>query len=572
MPLFSSDRRLDGDGETVRWRFVAVFVVVVCLATGFLVWLGYVATREWQRGAELLLHRRQAQAMTLVSAALSRDMEGTWTRIIVPINQSMLEEDPPYDLLEQTARAFARFPYPESFIFWRADGRENGVTYVFNRAERQPPWDNSHETDDPFPVVMLRDPLPLRDVVAAARQQAKASSRFIVLELDIAGVSYQVVAHLLFTSTKPHVLSGFAAFTVNVPWVRQEYFGPLLQQVSRIGGNEDTLSFAVTDDRGTLVTTTGPARTQPDDPQRHFPFLFLDPMVIASLSSPRSVVHEWTVRVQVSQDDTLLGAQRGARVTFSLMAVAAAISVIALLMALKAVRASTRLASAKSDFVSAVTHELKTPLSLIRLVGDTLARRRYTTTETVQDYARLLSEEASRLSRSIDNLLAYARYSGPPEEKAIEFTSNDVRDLVEEALERFGPTLEQLGFQLRVDVPDDLPHVSGDRAAIVQAMENVIHNAIKYSGQARVLNIVGRAEGRYVQVKFVDRGAGIGKEDIGHVFERFYRGRNTTRDGSGLGLAIAQRIVRHHGGDIAIRSAVGAGTEVELLLLAARAS
>ena len=203
MPLFSSDRRLDGDGETVRWRFVAVFVVVVCLATGFLVWLGYVATREWQRGAELLLHRRQAQAMTLVSAALSRDMEGTWTRIIVPINQSMLEEDPPYDLLEQTARAFARFPYPESFIFWRADGRENGVTYVFNRAERQPPWDNSHATDDPFPVVMLRDPLPLRDVVAAARQQAKASSRFIVLELDIAGVSYQVVAHLLFTSTKP---------------------------------------------------------------------------------------------------------------------------------------------------------------------------------------------------------------------------------------------------------------------------------------------------------------------------------------------------------------------------------
>ena len=295
-------------------------------------------------------------------------------------------------------------------------------------------------------------------------------------------------------------------------------------------------------------------------------------MVIASLSSPRSVVHEWTVHVQVSQDDTLLGAQRGARVTFSLMAVAAAISVIALLMALKAVRASTRLASAKSDFVSAVTHELKTPLSLVRLVGDTLARRRYTTTETVQDYARLLSEEASRLSRSIDNLLAYARYSGPPEEKAIEFTSNDVRDLVEEALERFGPTLEQLGFQLRVDVPDDLPHVSGDRAAIVQAMENVIHNAIKYSGQARVLNIVGRAEGRYVQVKFVDRGAGIGKEDIGHVFERFYRGRNTTRDGSGLGLAIAQRIVRHHGGDIAIRSAVGAGTEVELLLLAARAS
>ena len=97
-------------------------------------------------------------------------------------------------------------------------------------------------------------------------------------------------------------------------------------------------------------------------------------------------------------------ALRDARRTFLFLAFSAFVTLLALMLTVRAVRSDAALASMKSDFVSAVTHELKTPLALIRLVGDTLTNRRYSTPEAVQDYARLLSQEASRLGDSIDTL------------------------------------------------------------------------------------------------------------------------------------------------------------------------
>jgi two-component system phosphate regulon sensor histidine kinase PhoR len=263
---------------------------------------------------------------------------------------------------------------------------------------------------------------------------------------------------------------------------------------------------------------------------------------------------------------------QGARGVFVLITLAAAVSMLALLLTVRAIRANTILASMKSDFVSGVTHELKTPLALIRLVGDTLARGRYASTETILEYATLLSEAASRLSQSIDNLLTYARYSDPNTQAAIELAPADVGDLVEGALECFMPTLEQRGFQLEVDVPPELPQVSADRPAMIQAIENVIDNAIKYSDARRVLRISARATGTYVRITLADCGTGIAQEDIGRVCDRFFRGRNSKASGSGLGLAIAHRVLRCHGGKVRIRSALNVGTEVDLLLLTATRS
>src|SRR4029434_3628067 len=120
---------------------------------------------------------------------------------------------------------------------------------------------------------------------------------------------------------------------------------------------------------------------------------------------------EWTVHVRSLPDQTLLATLQGARRMFVLISIAAGAGLVALVLMVRADRASAALASMKSDFVAAVTHELKTPVAFIRLVGDTLANGRYTSPKTVQEYAGLLSVEASRLGGSIDNLLTYARYS-----------------------------------------------------------------------------------------------------------------------------------------------------------------
>src|SRR6185369_16502228 len=106
-------------------------------------------------------------------------------------------------------------------------------------------------------------------------------------------------------------------------------------------------------------------------------------------------VREWTVNVRSLPDQTLLATLQGARRMFFLITVAAVASLLALVLTVRADRASAALASMKSDFVAAVTHELKTPVAFIRLVGDTLANGRYTSPKTVQEYAGLLSVEAT---------------------------------------------------------------------------------------------------------------------------------------------------------------------------------
>ena len=559
-----------GRDTTNRWGTVAVLSLILCAATGALVWVGFVTTREWSRGTSLLLERRQAEALSLIGAALNRDLRGAWTRVLVPFNSLSIEEDPPVAMMQLTSRAFARFPYPESLLVWKRQADGTSVTHVFSRTDRQPPWVEGTPADnEPFPVVVTRNPPALRDVMDQLQRLAVGGRPFAVLESHIDGEPYQVVGHFIYMPTKPHALLGVAAFTVNLQWVRHEYFGPLLEQVAQIGRFEDSLSVAILDNHGVVVAGTG-SQPIPEGPQWSFPLLFVDPSVVGPMTGSESVPERWNIRVWPHADNTQLAALGAAQHMFALMTLAAAATVFALLVTLRAVRAQALLASMKSEFVSNVTHELKTPVALVRLVGDTLASGRYTSTDTVREYARLLLQESARLTKSINSMLAVAKYAGLSDRRTTELRAAEVCDLVNGSLECLRPTLEQLEFDLQVDVPRDLPGVLADRQATIQVMENVIDNAIRYSTTFHALSIRAAVDGRHVRVTFADRGVGIADDDLERVFERFYRGRNAKEGGSGLGLAIARHILHSQRGRISISSTVNVGTEVSLLLLIAK--
>ena len=550
---------------------MAVLSLVLCMATGALVWLGFVTTREWSRGTSLLLERRQAEALSLIGTALNRDLRGAWTRVLVPFTSMILEEDPPLAMMQLTSRAFARFPYPESLLVWKRQVDGTSVTYAFSRTDRQPPWiEGKPEDSEPFPVVLTRNPPALRDLVVQLQRLAVDGRTFAVLEASINDVPYQVVGHFIYMSAQPHALLGVAAFTVNLQWIRQEYFGPLLKQVARIGRFEDSLSVAILDHQGAVVAGTG-SQPIPEGVQWSFPLLFIDPSVVGPMmGGSESVAEQWSIRVWPHADNTQLVALRAAQNMFALMTLAAAATVFALLVTLRAVRARALLASMKSEFVSNVTHELKTPVALVRLVGDTLASGRYTSADTVREYARLLLQESARLTKSINSMLAVAKYAGTSDRRTTDLRATEVSDLVDGSLECFRPTLDQLEFDLQVDVPRSLPSVLADRQATIQVMENVIDNAIQYSTTAHVLSIHAVVDGRYVRVTFTDHGVGIADDDLERVFERFYRGRNAKEGGSGLGLAIARHILHSQRGKISISSTVNVGTKVSLLLLIAK--
>lgn len=539
---------------------------VLCAAVAALLWLGWVATSSWRHQTQELVERQEAEALALTAEALSRDMRGVWSTMLTSVNEVALDEDPPFDLLQLTAKAFARFPYPESFVVWRnADSGE--TTFAFNRTERPPAWDSAGGTaSGPFPVALRANPPHIEPLIAQLRQ-VPSTTPFALTNIELAGVPYQVVAHVFFSPTPPYRVSTIVAFTVNMDWVRREYFQPLIQQLARIGGNTSAVSLVVQDEQGRKIAQTEKQSQDGRIFERRFELAFLDPRML-----PRQTQHripQWTLSVRPAAQNALLPVQNASLVGFSLIALAAMVSAAAMLLTARAVRANAVVASMKTEFVTTVTHELKTPVALVRLVGDTLARGRYHSTDTIEEYAGLLSQCAARLSHSIDSLLTYSRYTDvlsgmPPHASPV-----DVSEVIDDALEEFRPLLGSRGFDLTVDVPETLPSITADRRAIVQVFASVIDNAIKYSTDSHTLKIVGRATGSVVRVTISDQGEGIPEHDIARVFERFYRGKNVRQGGSGLGLTIAQRIVNCHRGHINIRSVVGVGTDVELTMPAA---
>jgi signal transduction histidine kinase len=230
-------------------------------------------------------------------------------------------------------------------------------------------------------------------------------------------------------------------------------------------------------------------------------------------------------------------------------------------------RRETEMARLKSDFVANVSHDLKTPLSVIRMFGETLEMGRVTDEGGRQEYYRVITREAERLSRLIDNVLDFSRIEGG--RRRYERVPTAVEPLLREALDAFAYPLQQQGFKVELVVAPDLPEVAMDPEAIGQALSNLVDNAIKYSAEDRVLSVAARVEGSELLLSVADRGVGIPASEQARIFEKFYRvGRSDTqgRRGSGVGLALVRHVVGAHGGRVTVESAPGQGSRFTLRL------
>jgi signal transduction histidine kinase len=235
------------------------------------------------------------------------------------------------------------------------------------------------------------------------------------------------------------------------------------------------------------------------------------------------------------------------------------------------------LAQIKSSFVSNVSHELKTPIALIRLAVETLEMRRLSSPEDTEKFLRSISREAMRLNQLVDNILDFSRLEAG--KKVFQFTAVNVLDIVRDAVDSFRPRLEDQGFRLEVELPDALPAVRGDGAALTQCVLNLLDNAMKYSKTRREVRVAvatregGTGAAPAVTVSVSDRGIGISPRDQKSIFEKFVRietGLVHDVKGAGLGLSLVDQIMRAHGGRIELKSALGEGSTFTLVLPAAR--
>ena len=237
-----------------------------------------------------------------------------------------------------------------------------------------------------------------------------------------------------------------------------------------------------------------------------------------------------------------------------------AMAIFALVIA-RAVGRQMRLTRLRNDLVATVTHELKTPLASIRLLVDTLLEERQWDEPRARDYLQLVAKENMRLSRLIDNFLAFSRMER--NKHAFEFARIDPANVVDAVMEAVPESFHAPGCELRTDVADGLPPIYADGDALVTVVLNLLDNAHKYSGEQKHIVLRAYTDRANVCFEVGDNGIGLSRGAARRVFRRFYQvDRRVSRGtgGVGLGLSIVQFIVRAHGGRVRVRSRPGQGS------------
>jgi len=234
-------------------------------------------------------------------------------------------------------------------------------------------------------------------------------------------------------------------------------------------------------------------------------------------------------------------------------------------LTLRTVSRELAVARLKSQFVSAVSHEFRTPLTGIRHYGEMLLHDRVTTEERRHHYYAQVVGAAERLSRLVEDVLDFARMEEGRQQYKTE--PIDTTSWLRGSASEFKATLTT-DRRVECAIPDVLPAILGDAAALTRAIQNLLDNAVKYSPASPTVWLSARAEEGEVFVDVRDEGVGIPRDEQAHVFDRFFRGRETasTTRGAGLGLSLVQHIVAAHGGRVSLSSEPGRGTTMTVAL------
>ena len=224
------------------------------------------------------------------------------------------------------------------------------------------------------------------------------------------------------------------------------------------------------------------------------------------------------------------------------------------------------LAETRSQFVSSVSHELKTPLTAISMFAETLQLRPHEA-KVANEYLETIVQECGRLSRLVDGILRFSRIERSA--MAYQFHAVFPGDVVEAAMRTLQHVLTRQGFRVAIHIDDDVPAMRADRDALHDAVLNLLSNAMKYSGDARDIAVELRKDAHHAVIRVTDHGCGIPASEQERIFRKFYRvpcRQNESIPGTGLGLTIVAHTVKAHGGRVAVKSVVGAGSVFSIFL------
>ena len=237
---------------------------------------------------------------------------------------------------------------------------------------------------------------------------------------------------------------------------------------------------------------------------------------------------------------------------------------LGVILILRDIAREKHLARLRSDFISNVTHELKTPLTSIRMYAESLIMGRVKSDSVQKEYLSVIVNETDRLKRMINNILEFSKMEkGKPE---YHFVNSNLASILKSAIHEMNYWFEKEQFEVVTEL-DETIYAEVDPEKMKQVIDNLLSNAIKYSTDTKKIFIRLFKKPEHVCIEVEDRGMGIPEDKFSRIFEQFYRiEQKESISGTGLGLTVVKEIIEAHDGTISVTSEIGKGSKFVIML------
>jgi signal transduction histidine kinase len=404
----------------------------------------------------------------------------------------------------------------------------------------------------------FRDDQVEADVATLVSSIKITNSHTYLAYVSIGGERQQVFLHLVDDDGDepklPHINQiGYVGFAIQSEFLANSYFGPLLKKhLARLASSSSDIfdnqaEGAIFDGGGKRVGSSPPEVSGPFTVQER-------------ISKRMDVLPGWTMRAELSKGTAVLFDQthfaRGVSVFFMITG----ILIAALVMIGMTTARELEVSRTKTEFVASMSHEFKTPLSIIRGFVETLHLNRVRDDFQREEYFRIIEAEIHRLSNMIDRVLEVSKIEAGLKHYEPEVVN--VGELIEETLTSLSHELDKKAFLVERDIEIRLPEAHVDPLAFSQALLNLITNAVKYSDTEKKIVVRAVCNRDRLEISVSDCGIGIPKREQVRIFERFYRaGQSAAKTaGAGLGLSLVKHFAEAHGGEVRVTSAPGKGS------------
>jgi len=404
-------------------------------------------------------------------------------------------------------------------------------------------------------------------IVKHVRELAPQKHAISVFEEIVDGRRTYFQAQLRFKSPSREQLTSFVALRVDAEQLRSEFVPAFIAgRMKTFEGPTGfpPLALSVLDSTGRVLFPADGSASAGFVDERTLPLVFFEPTLQPFIAPDGHKPEVWRLRTGYGNQTIPQIIAARARPQRAMMAVLAGVMAIGVFFVARAAAREVRLAELKSSFVSSVSHDLKTPLALIQLFAETLELGRLKNTDRANEYYRIINSEARKLTRLINNLLDFSKIEAGLRLYRLEPVN--LADLTRGVLESLDSQFQHNQFSIATRLDPHVPAMM-DKEAAVQALENLLSNAMKYSPEHREILIEVDRVGEYGVVRVSDRGIGIPARLQRKIFNKFFRiqtDAGSGPQGTGLGLAIVDHVMRGHGGFVRVDSEPGRGSTFTL--------